>query len=136
MVGLSEFYSDRGYANVDITPLTNINDEEKTVAVNYEITKGEKIFFDRINITGNNRTRDKVIRRELKVSEGELYSGSKIKRSKQRLDNLGFFKKTNLTTTKAGVPNRVILNVEVEEKPTGSLSFGAGYSSVDSLVGL
>ncbi|MBW2182483.1 MAG: outer membrane protein assembly factor BamA [Deltaproteobacteria bacterium] len=136
MVGLSEFYSDRGYANVDITPLTNINDVEKTVAVNYEITKGEKIFFERINITGNNRTRDKVIRRELKVSEGELYSGSKIKRSKQRLDDLGFFKKTNLTTTKAGVPNKVILNVEVEEKPTGSLSFGAGYSSVDSLVGL
>lgn len=136
MVGLSEFYSDRGYANVDITPLTNINDEEKTVAVNYEITKGEKIFFERINITGNNRTRDKVIRRELKVSEGDLYSSSKIKRSKQQLDDLGFFKKTNLTTTKAGVPNKVILNVEVEEKPTGSLSFGAGYSSVDSLVGL
>ncbi|MCK5186072.1 MAG: outer membrane protein assembly factor BamA, partial [Deltaproteobacteria bacterium] len=98
MVGLSEFYSDRGYANVDITPLTNINDVEKTVAVNYEITKGEKIFFERINITGNNRTRDKVIRRELKVSEGDLYSSSKIKRSKQRLDDLGFFKKANLTT--------------------------------------
>ncbi|MBW1838796.1 MAG: outer membrane protein assembly factor BamA [Deltaproteobacteria bacterium] len=136
MVGLSEFYSDRGYANVDITPLTSINDEQKTVAVNFEITKGEKIYFERINITGNSRTRDKVIRRELKVSEGELYSGSKVKRSKQRLDDLGFFKKTNLTTAKAGGLNRVVLNVEVEEKPTGSLSFGAGYSSVDSLVGL
>jgi outer membrane protein insertion porin family len=136
MVSLSELYSDQGYANVDITPLTSINDEQKTVAVNFEITKGERIYFERINITGNNRTRDKVIRRELKVSEGELYSGSKVKRSKQRLDDLGFFKKTNLTTTKAGGPNRVSLNVEVEEKPTGSLSFGAGYSSVDSLVGL
>lgn len=136
MVSLSEFYSDRGYANVDITPLTVINEEQKTVNVNFEIAKGKKIYFEKIIITGNNRTRDKVIRRELRVAEGELYSSSKIKRSRQELDNLGFFKKVNLTTAKASVPNKVILNVEVEEKPTGSLSFGAGYSSVDNLVGL
>lgn len=136
MVSLSEFYSDQGYANVDITPLTTINDEEKTVNINFEIAQGEKIYFEKIIITGNNRTRDKVIRRELKVAEGELYSNSKIKRSRQKLDNLGFFKKVNLTTARAGTPNKVVLNVEVEEKPTGSLSFGAGYSSVDSLVGM
>ena len=136
MVNLSEVYSDQGYANVDITPLTTVNDEQKTVDVNFEIAKGEKIYFENITITGNTRTRDKVIRRELKVAEGELYSSSKIKRSRQELENLGFFKKVNVTTTKGGAPQRVNLNVEVEEKPTGSLSFGAGYSSVDNLVGL
>jgi len=136
MVSLSEFYSDQGYANVDITPLTAINDEQKTVDINFEISKGEKVYFERINITGNSRTRDKVIRRELKVAEGDLYSSSKIKRSRQKLDNLGYFKKVNLTTTKGSIPNKVMLNVEVEEKPTGSLSFGGGYSSVDNLVGM
>jgi len=136
MVNLSEFYFDRGYADVDITPLTAINDEQKTVDVNFEIAKGKKIYFEKINIKGNTRTRDKVVRRELKVAEGDLYSSSKIKRSRQELDNLGYFKKVNLTTTKASVPHKVILNVEVEEKPTGSLSFGAGYSSVDNLVGM
>lgn len=136
MVSLSEFYSDRGYANVDITPLTAINDEEKTIAVTYDIAQGEKIYFQEVAITGNTRTRDKVIRRELKVAEGDLYSSSAIKRSQQQLENLGFFKKTNLTTTRGTDSDRVILNVEVEEKPTGSISFGAGYSSVDSLVGM
>lgn len=136
IVNVSELYSDRGYANVDITPLTAIDDEQKTVDVQFEIAKGEKVYFERINITGNTRTRDKVIRRELKVAEGDLYSSSAIKRSRQEIDNLGFFKKANLTTTKGTDPNKVILNVEVEEKPTGSISFGAGYSSVDSLVGM
>lgn len=136
IVSLSEYYTDRGYANVDVTPLTSINDEQKKVDVRYEIAKGEKIYFEKINIKGNSRTRDKVIRRELKVAEGDLYSSSKIKRSRQEINDLGYFKKANLTTTKGTVPNRVILNVEVEEKPTGSLSFGAGFSSVDKLVGM
>lgn len=136
MVNLSELYSDQGYANVDITPLTAINDEQKTVDVEFEIDKGEKIYFEKIDITGNNRTRDKVIRREIRVAEGDLYSNSKIKRSRQELNNLGYFKKVNLTSTKGRAANKVILNVEVEEKPTGSISFGAGYSSVDNLVGL
>jgi len=136
IVNLSELYSDRGYANVDITPLTAINDEQKTVDVQFEIAKGDKVYFERVNITGNTRTRDKVIRRELKVAEGDLYSSSRIKRSREKIDNLGFFKKANITTTKGTAPNKVILNVEVEEKPTGSISFGAGYSSVDSLVGM
>ena len=136
IVSLSEYYTDRGYANVDITPLTAINDEQKTVDVRYEIAKGEKIYFEKITITGNSRTRDKVIRRELKVAEGDLYSSSKIKRSREEINNLGYFKKANLTTTKGTIPNKVVLNVEVEEKPTGSLSFGAGFSSVDKLVGM
>jgi len=136
IVSLSEYYTDRGYANVDITPITAINDEQKTVDVRYEIAKGEKIYFEKINIKGNNRTRDKVIRRELKVAEGDLYSSSKIKRSRQEINDLGYFKKVNLTTTKGIIPNKVVLNVEVEEKPTGSLSFGGGFSSVDKLVGM
>ena len=136
MVAITDLYSDRGYANVDITPLTSIDDEAKTIAVEFDIVKGEKVYFDRVNITGNDRTRDKVIRRELKVVEGDLYSTSAIKRSQQQIENLGYFKKSNITTSKGADPNTVTLNVEVEEKPTGSISFGAGYSSVDSLVGM
>ena len=136
MVAITDLYSDRGYANVDITPLTSIDDEAKTIAVEFDIVKGEKIYFDRVNITGNDRTRDKVIRRELKVVEGDLYSTSAIKRSQQQIENLGYFKKSNITTSKGADPDKVTLNVEVEEKPTGSISFGAGYSSVDSLVGM
>jgi outer membrane protein insertion porin family len=136
MVSLSELYSDRGYANVDITPLTAINDEEKTIAVTYDIAQGEKVYFEEVTITGNTRTRDKVIRRELKIVEGDLYSTSAIKRSQQQIENMGYFKKSNITTSKGTDSNKVTLNVEVEEKPTGSISFGAGYSSVDSLVGM
>ncbi len=136
MVSLSELYSDRGYANVDITPLTAINDEEKTIAVTYEIAQGKKVYFEEVSITGNTRTRDKVIRRELKIAEGDLYSTSAIKRSQQQVENLGYFKKSNITTAKGTDSDKVTLNVEVEEKPTGSISFGAGYSSVDSLVGM
>ncbi len=136
MVAMTDLYSDRGYANVDITPLTSIDDEAKTISVEFDVVKGEKVYFDRINITGNDRTRDKVIRRELKVVEGDLYSTSAVKRSQEKIENLGYFKKSNLTTSKGAEPNTMTLNVEVEEKPTGSISFGAGYSSVDSLVGM
>lgn len=136
MVNLRELYADKGYANVDISPLTAIHDEQKTVDITYDIAQGEKVYFEKINITGNNRTRDKVIRREVRVAEGDLYSNSKIKRSQQELENLGYFKKTNLTTSAGSSSSKVNLNVEVEEKPTGSISFGAGYSSVDSLVGM
>ena len=81
MVSLSEYYTDRGYANVDITALTSINDGQKTVDVQYEIATGEKVYFEKIKITGTNRTRDKVILRELKVAAGDHYSSSKRKRS-------------------------------------------------------
>ncbi len=136
MVSLSDLYSERGYANVDITPLTTIDDEKKAISIQFDIVKGDKVYFERVNITGNNKTRDKVIRRELKVIEGDLYSTSAVKRSQQQLENLGYFKKVNITTAKGSSPDKVVLNVEVEEKPTGSISFGAGYSSVDSLVGM
>ncbi len=136
MVNLRELYADKGYANVDISPLTSIHDEGKTVDITYDIAQGEKVYFEKINITGNNRTRDKVIRREVRVAEGDLYSTGKIKRSQQELENLGYFKKVNLTTAAGSSSSKLHLNVEVEEKPTGSISFGAGYSSVDSLVGM
>ncbi len=136
MVNLRELYADKGYANVDISPLTAIHDEGKTVDITYDIAQGEKVYFEKVNITGNNRTRDKVIRREVRVAEGDLYSTGKIKRSQQELENLGYFKKVNLTTAAGSSSSKVDLNVEVEEKPTGSISFGAGYSSVDSLVGM
>ncbi len=136
MVNLRELYADKGYANVDISPLTSIHDEQKAVDITYDIAQGEKVYFEKINITGNNRTRDKVIRREMKVTEGDLYSTSKMKRSQQELENLGYFKKVNLTTAAGSGSSKLNLNVEVEEKPTGSISFGAGYSSMDSVVGM
>jgi outer membrane protein insertion porin family len=136
IVALTDLYADQGYAYADISPLTKINPESQVVDVTFEISQGEKVYIEKINISGNTRTRDKVIRREIRLAEGELYSTSKIKRSKQEVNNLGFFKEVNFTTGKGSANDKIVLNVGVEERPTGSFSIGAGYSSVDALVGM
>lgn len=136
IVKLTDLYSDEGYAYVDISPLTKINPETRTVDITFEIEPGEKVYIEKINISGNTRTRDKVIRREIRLAEGELYSTSKLKRSKQEVNNLGYFKEVNFTTSKGSARDRIVVNVAVEERPTGSFSMGAGFSSVENLVGM
>ncbi len=81
----------RGFAFADITPLTNINDKEKTVDLSFKIIKGKKIYIEEIKITGNTRTRDKVIRREMRLADGAVYNSEQVKRSKQQINNLGYF---------------------------------------------
>jgi outer membrane protein insertion porin family len=136
LVALKALYSEKGFAFADVSPLTKIKPEENKVNVLFDITKGEKIFVEEIRITGNTRTRDNVIRRELRLSEGAVYNSEQIKRSKQEINNLGFFEKVNINTEPGTASNLVKLDVEVKERPTGSFSIGAGYSSVDSVVGM
>jgi outer membrane protein insertion porin family len=132
---LTDFYADKGYAFANITPLTKVNPETKTIDITFDMEKGEKVYIDHINISGNTKTRDKVIRRELKLSEGELYGATPLKRSKQNLMNLGFFEEANLVTAKGSADNKLDLNVDVKEKATGTFSIGAGYSSLDGIIG-
>jgi outer membrane protein insertion porin family len=126
---LTDLYQDKGYAFTDIAPLTDINDEDRTVNIVFDIAKGSEVYFNRINIVGNVKTRDKVIRRELKVAEGDLYSASNMKETKRKLTNTAYFKSVDLKTVKTDEPDLVNLDVLVEEKPTGTFSVGIGYST-------
>lgn len=131
---LTDLYQDEGYAFVDVEPLTEVQDETKTVDITYNITKGPEVFFNRINVIGNMKTRDKVVRRELRFAEGERYSASKLKESKRRLRNTTYFKELDLKTVRTDEPDKVNLDIIVEEKPTGSLSMGLGYSSYEKAM--
>jgi outer membrane protein insertion porin family len=115
--------------------MTKMNVDTRTIDITFDMEKGEKIYIDRISIAGNSKTRDKVVRREMRLNEGQLYSGTNLKRSKQNLMNLGFFEEANLATAAGSDDKKMNINVEVKEKPTGTFSFGAGYSSVDGVVG-
>jgi outer membrane protein insertion porin family len=131
---LTDLYQDKGYAFVDVAPLTQTNDEDNTVGLVFDIDKGSQVYFNRINIVGNIKTRDKVVRRELKVAEGDIFSGSKMKESKRRLTNTTYFKNIDLKTTKTEEQDQINMDVLVEEKPTGTLSFGVGYSSYENVM--
>lgn len=131
---LSELYSDKGFAFAQVEPVTKVNAEEKNVDVALVITRGPPVYFNRVMITGNTKTRDKVIRRELEVAEQERFSGEKIKRSRNALQRTGYFEDVQLTTKKTGQEDTVDLSVDVKEGPTGTFSIGAGYSSGDNFV--
>ena len=134
--GLTDIYADQGYAFVDITPRTRMEHENQLVDIVFDIQKKEKVYIESIAIGGNTKTRDKVIRRELTIDEGDIFSASKLKKSKEKVKGLGYFKEVNLKTQKGSSDDKIRLNLEVEEAPTASFSFGAGFSSVDSLVGM
>lgn len=132
---ISNLYADQGYAYVNVMPVTQVDGERLLIDVAYDVEQGSQVTIDRINIAGNTKTRDKVIRRELKVTEGELYSASKLKDSRRRVNNLGFFEEVNLTNKKGADDSHMEVNVDVKERPTGTFSLGAGYSSVDGVIG-
>jgi outer membrane protein insertion porin family len=135
VVSLTDFYADKGYAFANVTPLTKVNPDQKAIDLTFEFEKGEKVYIDRISIGGNTKTRDKVVRRELKLAEGDLYGSTPLKKSKQALMNLGFFEEANISTSKGSADNKLNMNVDVKEKPTGTFSIGAGYSSLDGIIG-
>jgi outer membrane protein insertion porin family len=134
MQKLTESYKDRGYAYVNVTPLTERNEQKRTVDVTFDIQRGSKVFFERINIRGNTRTRDKVIRREMRVVEGEEFSQSGIETSKRRINQLGFFERVDVSTTRGSGDDKMVVNVEVAERQTGAFQIGAGFSSVESFI--
>ncbi len=132
---ITDVYADKGYAFVDIVPLTSVDPEKRLVALTFDIRKGEKVYFEQINISGNTKTRDKVIRRELKAGEGDLFSATALKLGRQRLKTTGYFKEVGFTTSKGSSPDKINVDIKVEEAPTGSISFGAGYSTLEGVVG-
>lgn len=131
---LTEMYSDRGYAFVQVEPLTKVDPVEKNVDVALVISQGPPVYFNRILIAGNTKTRDKVVRRELVASEQELYSGTKITQSRNALQRTGYFEDVQFSTKKAEQADAVDLLVEVKEGPTGAFTVGAGYSSGDGFL--
>lgn len=131
---LTQVYGDLGYAFVNVLPDTEINGDKKTVDVTYTMTRGPKVAIDRIEISGNTKTRDKVIRRELELLEQQPFSGTQLRRSQDRLRRLGFFEDVNITTRKADAEDKLDVIVDVREGNTGSFSAGAGLSSGESFL--
>ncbi len=133
VITLTDVYADKGYANADVMPEVTEHPEEKTIDLTYHIKKNQPVYFEKIIISGNTKTRDKVIRRELDVFEQELYSSNRLKRSIRNLYRLDYFEDVKVKTLPGTTENDMVLQLEVEEKPTGTFSFGAGYSGVDKL---
>jgi outer membrane protein insertion porin family len=133
VMALTDMYSDEGYAYADIAPIIEKNDETLTVDIAYAIKKGKQVYFEEIIITGNTRTRDKVIRRELMVHEHDLYSGRLLKRSMRNIFRLDYFDDVKLDTIEGSTDDSMILKIDVQEKHTGAFSFGGGYSSIENM---
>ena len=132
---LTELVGTLGFAFVEIRPRVNRDRETKTINVNYVVNEGPRVFVERINIAGNIRTLDKVIRREFRLVEGDAFNASKLRRSRTRIQNLGFFEKVRIEQVPGNAPDKTVINVAVEEKPTGQITIGAGYSSSVGVLG-
>ena len=131
---LTQACNDEGYANADINPKINTRENEQLVDVDYQITKGELVYINHINISGNNITRDKVIRRQLEVVEGDLYSSTNLKKSYSNLNRLRYFEEVDFQTEKGPDKSKEDINIRVKEKSTGMFMVGAGYSAADQAV--
>ena len=131
---LTDYYKDRGYAYVNATPTTPVTEKNRTVDVLFEIQKGPLVTFDRINIRGNSKTRDKVIRREIRIIEGETFNQTMIDVSKRRVTALGYFEKVDVSTKRGSSDDKMDVNFEVSERPTGTFQIGAGFSSVENFI--
>ncbi len=132
---ISEAVGSLGYAFVDVRPNIRRNRDNNTVDVTFDVQEGPRVYVERINISGNTRTLDKVIRREFRLAEGDAFSTAKVRRSEQRLRNLGFFEKVDIAAAPGSAPDKTNLEVQVVEQSTGEISFGAGYSTSSGVVG-
>src|SRR5438132_2918792 len=133
--GIENLYGTIGRASVDVVPKTEQVPGQNVINITFDITEGPEVFVERINISGNVRSQDKILRREIPLHEGDLYTLQKKDRARQKLVNLGYFEKVDVTTQPGSDKTKIIVNVDVTEKPTGLFSLGGGYSSVDSFVG-
>jgi outer membrane protein insertion porin family len=132
---ITNLYSTIGRASVDVVPRTENIPLPPTVNITYDITEGPEVYVERINIAGNTRSEDKILRREIPMAEGELFTLKKLNTARQRLVNLGYFETVNATTQPGSDPAKIVVNFEVTEKPSGVFSIGGGYSSADNFVG-
>ena len=132
---LTDAVGNLGYAFVDIRPRIKRNREDRLIDVAYEIEEGPRVYVQRINIVGNVRTLDKVVRREFRLVEGDAFNAAKIRRSRQQIRNLGLFETVEIDTEQGSQPDQSVLTVAVTEQSTGELSFGAGISTLDGVLG-
>jgi len=133
LILLHDIYADRGYFYADVIPIVDRNMDDLTSNVMLKISKKKLVYFEKIIISGNTTTRDKVIRRELPVIEQDLYSGSRLQRGVRNLHRLDYFEDVKVNTLEGSSDEKMILKIDVEEKPTGAFSFGGGYSTVENL---
>ncbi len=131
---LTQACSDEGFAYAEVSVESQVDETKNLVDITYRLRKGQQVFVNRINILGNTKTRDKVIRRQLALGEGELFSSSKMKTSFMNLNRLRYFEEVDFQTERGPAENLTDLNVHVKEKPTGMFSVGAGYSALDHAV--
>ncbi|MBF0463936.1 MAG: outer membrane protein assembly factor BamA [Nitrospirae bacterium] len=136
MNAVSDYYTEHGYASAGITPQVMPNETEHTVNVALNIEEGKLYHIGRIDISGNTKTRDKVIRREVTINEGDLYDSAKLKRSQQNINNLDFFEKVDLTPKPEPDNDTANVDIKVKDKMTGFINLGGGYSSIDHLIAM
>jgi outer membrane protein insertion porin family len=131
---LTDLYRDYGYAYANVTPNSNIDAPSRQVNLDFEVERGALVHIESIEMSGNSRTRDKVIRRELRLVEGDVFSAAAMNRSRERVFQLGYFETVNMLTEQGSAPDRMKLVVEVKEKSTGTFQVGAGLSSYESFI--
>jgi len=134
MQEIQDLYGDQGYAFTNVVPDTQTDPERRVVDIVFHVQKGDKVRIGRIDITGNDPTFDKVVRREIPINEGDLYSTSRIKEARQRMERLGYFEQVQISTPRGAKPETLDMKVEVVEQPTGSFSIGAGFSNLENFV--
>jgi outer membrane protein insertion porin family len=132
---ITALYSNIGRASADVSLSTTQDSAARKIHLTFEVKEGPEVFIERINITGNVRSDEKILRRELPMAEGDLFTSQKLERAKQRLVNLGYFEDVKATTTPGSQKDRIVIAIAVTEKPTGLFSIGAGFSSVESFIG-
>jgi len=131
VLALTNFAGDRGFAFVEARPVVDRSRENKTISVIFELQEGPKVFVERIDINGNVRTLDSVIRREFRLIEGDAFNAAKLRRSRQRIQNLGYFGKVDVSNRPGSSSDKTVIQVELEEQSTGEISFGLGFSSTE-----
>jgi outer membrane protein insertion porin family len=127
-------YRDHGFANVDATPQTNVDEENHEVDVVIPVERGPLVRFERIEMRGNTKTRDKVIRREMEVDEGQPFHETNLEKSRRRVTALGYFERVDVSTEQGSAPDKMNVYVEVSERPTGTFQVGAGFSSIENFI--
>jgi outer membrane protein insertion porin family len=127
-------YRDHGYAKVEANPQTRLDPERREVDIEVPIVRGPLVYFERIEIRGNSKTRDKVIRRELEVNEGDLFSETKLEDSRKRITALGFFERVDISQEDGSAADKMAVYIEVTERPTGTFQVGAGFSSIENFI--
>ncbi len=135
VLNLTDLYSNQGFAYADVAPQVKQDSEKRVVDIVFDIKKGQQVYFEKIIISGNTKTRDKVIRRQLRVYEQEQFSSTRLKRSIRNLYRLDYFEQVNVDTSKGSADDKMVLKIDVVEKSTGAFSFGAGYGNADKLYG-